>query len=111
MRKSILMFTALSVMTLGLTSCGSSMEKDAKEVSEFACKSIDLQVKAMRGDTKAVEETKKLETEGKALQEKFEKKYASEEDKKKFGEMVEKNLETCDAYKKMKEAFGNMGAE
>lgn len=101
------MFIAASVLTIGLTSCGNSMEKDAKSVTDLMCQSFELQLKAMDGEENAAEEAKKIEETSAALVEKIEKKYTSEEDKKAFGELMEKNMEDCDAYKKMMESLFN----
>lgn len=108
MKKTIITAFTAALLVIGMTSCGNSMEKDAKKASDLTCELFDLQMKAMSGDEKATEKVEKLEAESQELIKRLEKTYQSEEDHEKFGKLVEENLKNCDAYKKMMEAFSGL---
>lgn len=111
MRKLMLLAIA-GLLTIGMTSCGSSMEKDAKKMSELTCEAFDLQMKLQEdGENEAIQkQLDAIEEKGKKLIEEFEKKYAKEEDQKKFSEMLENNLkENCTAYQNLMKMLENLG--
>ena len=82
MNKTTRFLGAVLFTTTILISCGSSMESDAKKVVEISMKSIKspgtISTEESLNNAKLVAE--------------FEQKYSSPEDKKKFEELVEKEL-------------------
>jgi hypothetical protein len=87
--KTIGAFMFASVM---LTSCGSSIEADAKEVAELMCQSKKMSEKALSGDLSGVSESQEMMMKAEKIQEKFDAKYKGSESKKQFEEAVAKAI-------------------
>jgi len=96
MKKLLAFFGAMIFASAILTSCGgSSIESYAKKVAELECKGQKLAQKATSGDASVAEEMTKMESEHAALLKEVEGKYPSDSDKKKFMELLKKELENC----------------
>ena len=93
-----------------LSSCGNSIERDAKKVAELQCKSQKLAEKAMKSISQAgssdlatvqaesqklTVESQKLASEALSLYNKLKDKYSSEEDIKKFSSAYLKFVGDC----------------
>ena len=96
MKKSITVFGAILLSVFTLSSCGSSLESDAKKVAEFQCKSQKMTEKILNGGMSASTENIKLAAEGAKLLEEIEGKYSSAEDKQKFEEAVLEEMGNCE---------------
>jgi hypothetical protein len=82
LRKGISIFAAVIIAATFFTSCGSSMESDAKKVAEITIKST----KSL-GSISPEESISNLK-----VMEELSQKYTSPENKKKFEELVEKDV-------------------
>lgn len=80
----------------GLTSCGGgSVESDAKKIAGMMCEAVELSAKAQSGDMSLMQKSLELGEKASKLMEEMEEKYESEEEKKKLGELVMKEMENC----------------
>ena len=96
MKKSITVFGAMVFATLILTSCGSSVESDAKKLAELQCKSQKLSEKVLAGDMSVSAESMTLATDAAKLSEEIEGKYTTDEEKQKFEEALLKEMGKCE---------------
>ena len=78
-----------------LTSCGSSIDSDAKKVADIECKSQKLMQKASSGDMSVISESTKLAAEAANLTKELEGKYSSSADKEKFEIALLKAMGDC----------------
>lgn len=83
MKKILIIIGAILFITVVMSSCGNSIEKDAKKLAELQCKSL----KAGTTDVAAVTETAELA-------EKLKDKYSGD-DLKKFEEAYAKEFANC----------------
>lgn len=95
MKKLTFLFGALLIASLTLTSCGSSMESDAKKAAAFTCQATDLMGKVMKGDEDAKKDAEKLQEEMKPFLEEMEEKYKTKEEKAEFKKAVEEEAKDC----------------
>jgi hypothetical protein len=96
MRKGFKFFGTVLFVSIMLTSCsGGSIEQDAKKMADLQCQAQQLSKKAMSGDMSVIAESSKLATEAAALSKEMEGKYTSEEDRRKFGEALLKEMANC----------------
>lgn len=97
MKKLTLLFSAVLLTSLTLTSCGgASMESDAQRVAEITCKVSGIMEKVMDGDEDAKAESEKLAEEMESLKEEMEEKYTTDEEQKKFQEAVMEASKDCE---------------
>lgn len=75
-----------------LTSCGSSLEQDAKEIAELMCQSQKMSAKALSGDLSGVSESQKMILKAEKLKKKIEAKYNNKEAKIEFENAVAKAM-------------------
>ncbi len=99
MKKVILNVATFVFVSFSLTSCGSSIESDAKKSAELACKAKKAATKgissALSGDKSAMDETTKLTTEAASFAQEMQTKYTNPEDKQKFTTAFLKALNDC----------------
>ncbi len=95
MKKGLSLVGAILLATSILTSCGGSIESDAKKVAEVQCKAQKLMEKAASGDMSTMAESQSLAAEAIALQKEMEGKYTSEADQQKFNEALLKEVGNC----------------
>lgn len=96
------MLFGLAIAVISLSSCGSSAEKDAKDVANLMCESYELMFSGEADEAKE----KALEERGKALEKKLKDKYPEGSDAaKELQELIEKEIENCEAIKKFEESF------
>lgn len=86
MKKQIVMIA--SVLSIMLSSCGNSVENDAKKLATVMCKSQELAIKAKEGDNSAITESLELMKEARELKKKLGDKYEKGEAKKEFQKAV-----------------------
>ncbi|SFN73340.1 hypothetical protein SAMN05421738_1323 [Algoriella xinjiangensis] len=96
MKKSITIFGAIIFATFTLTSCGSSVESDAKKLAELQCKSQKLSEKVLSGDMSVSAESMTLATDAAKLAQEIEGKYTTDEEKQKFEEALLKEMGKCE---------------
>jgi ribosomal protein L17 len=80
MKKRSLFLSVTVMLTMVLSSCGSSIESDAKKAAELQCEAEKLMEKASSGDLSVMEESKELASEAEALSKELEEKYTSDSD-------------------------------
>ena len=95
MKQTITFFGKLLLASVILTSCGSSIESDAKKVAELQCKAQKIMQEAASGDIALTEKSSKLLFEAAALSNEMIGKYTSDTDKQKFAEAVLKEMDKC----------------
>jgi hypothetical protein len=96
MKRGIKIFGAIFFVSMLLTSCsGGSIEQDAKKMADLQCQAQQLSKKAMTGDMSVIAESTKLASDAAALSKELEGKYTSDEDKRKFGEALLKEMANC----------------
>ena len=88
MKKGMTFLGAILLTASVLTSCGGSVESDAKKLAELQCK-------AQKVDPTNMEEAKKLAEEAATLSKELQGKYSSEADAKAFGEAMLKEIGNC----------------
>lgn len=96
MKKSITIFGAIIFATFTLTSCGSSVESDAKKLAELQCKSQKLSEKVLSGDMSVSAESMTLATDAAKLLQEIEGKYTTDEEKQKFEEALMQEMGKCE---------------
>lgn len=96
MKKSITIFGAIIFATFTLTSCGSSVESDAKKLAELQCKSQKLSEKVLSGDMSVSAESMTLATDAAKLAQEIEGKYTTDEEKQKFEEALMQEMGKCE---------------
>jgi hypothetical protein len=95
MKKGMIFLGAILLASSILTSCGNSIESDAKKVAEIQCKAQKLMEKAATGDMTTLAESQSIAAEAISLQKEMEGKYTSEEDQQKFAEALLKEVGNC----------------
>jgi len=110
MRKTIQILSTVALAVFLLSSCGNSVERDAKKVAELQCKAEKLAAKAVKSISQAgssdlatiqaesqklTAESQKLASEAVSLYEKLKEKYSTEADKQKFSSAYLKALGDC----------------
>lgn len=88
MKKQITLIASTLSLLFILTSCGSSIENDAKKLANIMCKSQELAIKAKQGDNSAMTESLELMKEARELKKKLGDKYEKGEAKKEFQKAV-----------------------
>ena len=79
-----------------LFSCGgNSIENDAKKVAELQCRAQELASEAASGDQSVLEESQKIASEAAELAKEMQGKYNSDEDGKKYLEVLNEELKNC----------------
>jgi predicted small secreted protein len=96
MKKSITIFGAIVFATFSLTSCGSSVESDAKKLAELQCKSQKLSEKVLSGDMSVSAESMTLATDAAKLAQEIEGKYTTDEEKQKFEDALMQEMGKCE---------------
>ena len=86
---------AILFVSFILSSCGNSIERDAKKVADIQCKAQKLMQKVTSGDMSVMTEATKLSSEATSLQQELEGKYISDADKQKFAEALLKDMGDC----------------
>lgn len=104
------MLFGLAVAVMTLSSCGSSVEKDAKKAVDLTCESIELSLAGVEQDDPKM---KKIEEKAMTLKEELDKKYPEgSKEREEFEAAIEKEIENCKAYQdfinSFKDAFDNM---
>ncbi|NAS31981.1 hypothetical protein GTQ40_13425 [Flavobacteriaceae bacterium R38] len=84
----------IAVIT-SLSSCGGSIESDAKKVAELQCEVKELAQKALSGDQSALSESQKLANKANTLTQQLQKKYTTIEDRQKFQQAIIKASQKC----------------
>lgn len=95
MKKSITVFGAMVFATLILTSCGSTVESDAKKLAELQCKSQKLSQKILAGDMSVSAESMSLAADAAKFSQEIKGKYTTDEEKKRFSEALLKEMGDC----------------
>ncbi len=95
MKKSITVFGAMVFATLILTSCGSTVESDAKKLAELQCKSQKLSQKILAGDMSVSAESMSLAADAAKFSQEIKGKYTTDEEKKRFSEALLKEMGNC----------------
>ena len=96
MKKITTIVGAIIFASTTLISCGnSSIESDAKKVTDLQCKAQKLIQKATSGDTSVQEESTKLASEAAELSQEMEGKYTTDSDREKFGQALLKEMGNC----------------
>ena len=95
MKKSITVLGAVLFASLILTSCGSSVESDAKKLAELQCESQKLSEKILAGDISVTTESMNLAADAAKLAEEVKEKYTSDEEIKKFEEALMNEMGNC----------------
>ena len=83
--------------TILLSSCGSSLESDAKKIAELQCKTMKISEKIQSGELDASNATESMSfaLEASELAQEIEGKYTTDEEKKEFGKAVIKAMKDC----------------
>lgn len=86
------------IATILLSSCGSSVESDAKKLAELQCKSMKMSEKIQSGEMDASNATESMSfaLEASELAEELEGKYTTDEEKKEFEKAVMKAMKDCE---------------
>lgn len=95
MKKVILSSLVSIFISIAITSCGSSIESDAKKVAELKCKAEKSMSGVLTGDLSLISESKKLAEEAKTVSEEMEGKYKSHEDAEKFAKALADAMGDC----------------
>jgi len=106
MRKSIQILSTVVLAVFLLSSCGNSVERDAKKVAELQCKAEKLAAKAVKSISQAgssdlatiIAESQKLTAESQKLISEavsLKEKYSTEADKQKFSSAYLKAYGDC----------------
>lgn len=97
MKKLSIVFSSLMTASILFVGCGNnSMEKDAKRLARMYCENQHLLQEIVNGNESALERSENLVKESKALSEELMEKYKTEEENRKFTEMVMKEAEKCE---------------
>lgn len=85
------------IATILLSSCGSSVESDAKKLADLQCKSMKMAEKIQSGemDVSNATESMSFAIEASELAEKLEGKYTTGEDQREFQKAVLKAMKDC----------------
>ena len=86
---------AILFASIILTSCGGSIDSDAKKVADLQCKYQKLMQKASSGDMSVLSENTKFAAEVAELTKEMEGKYTSSADKEKFSIALLKAMGDC----------------
>ena len=79
-----------------LISCGgNSIESDAQKVAELQCKAEQLMKQVKSGNLSLQTQSEELTSVASAISKAMEEKYTSDSDKKKFADILSKELENC----------------
>ena len=100
MKKLMIIFGAMFIASVILTSCGSnSVESDAKKYAELMCKAQKLATegatKAVAGDVSAITESTKLASEAATIAQEMQGKYKDAADYQKFTAAYSKAMRDC----------------
>lgn len=71
------------------------MENDVKRVADLQCRAKELAAKAGTGDLSSMAEAMKITTEATGLLSELEGRYTTEDEKKKFGEALAREVGKC----------------
>ncbi len=96
MVKSITQIVAVMFAAAILTSCGGSIESDAKKLAKLLCEGNELEKKGLSGDESAMQESLELASEAVSLGLELRGKYTSADDKKEFTQALLKEMGKCD---------------
>jgi len=95
MKKCIVGISIFIFTLVALTSCGHSIQSDAKEMAQKTCEASKLMQRLFAGDNSAAKDLRKITKESEELSADIKKRYTSEKDKKAFQEEYIKDLQNC----------------
>jgi len=84
MNKQIKLITKALVLSIILSSCGNSIENDAKKLAKLMCKSQKFTLKTITGDYSGMKESLQIMKEAGEFKKVLGNKYEKEESKKEF---------------------------
>ncbi|HLV41471.1 MAG TPA: hypothetical protein VKY37_04270 [Brumimicrobium sp.] len=106
MKISNILIATVLLFSFGLNSCGedtnenetidnTTIVKDAKKLVDLQCKVMQLVGKAKGGDSEALMESEKFNTEAEKVSRELKEKYTTQEDQERFAKAYEEALGDC----------------